>query len=156
MNGLKYIRKNEINITIDKLAEQLNVSKQLVSIWENGKKKIPKKRLLQLEIILGIPKEYFLIEELSERKKLEIKQYRLRNEYGVCYGAIGDSERRVTMNNGDRIRMMNNKELAEEIWNWHEKLFDSKFRFVSDIENYLNKETEPRNIYEDAMNELFS
>ena len=60
------------------------------------------------------------------------------------------------MNNGDRIRKMNNNELAEEIWNLHEELLDGKFRFISDIEKYLNKKTEPQNIYEDAMNELFS
>ena len=59
------------------------------------------------------------------------------------------------MNNGDRIRMMNNTELAKEIWDWHEKLFSSRFRFVSDIENYLNKEVKPKNVYEEAMNELF-
>ena len=88
MNGLKYIRRNEMDITQDKLAEQLNVSKQLVSMWENGKKKIPEKRLIQLESISGIPRRYFLIEDLSEREKLEIKQYRLRN---------GNAERRDNM-----------------------------------------------------------
>ena len=60
------------------------------------------------------------------------------------------------MNNGDRIRQMNNKELAKEIWKWHEELFSNRFRFVSDIEDYLNKETKPKNIYEDVMDELFS
>lgn len=60
------------------------------------------------------------------------------------------------MNNGDRIRQMNNKELAEEIWRWHEELFGTRFRFISDIESYLNKETKPRNIYEAAMDELFN
>ena len=48
------------------------------------------------------------------------------------------------MNNGDRIRQMNNKELAEEIWKWHEELMDGRYRFVNDIEHYLNKETKPK------------
>jgi len=46
------------------------------------------------------------------------------------------------MNNGDKIRIMNNRELAEEIWKWHEELFNTKYRFIADIENYLNQETE--------------
>lgn len=60
------------------------------------------------------------------------------------------------MNNGDRIRQMNNAELAEEIWNWHEELFGTRFRSIDDIERHLNKETKPRNIMEAAMDELFS
>ena len=43
------------------------------------------------------------------------------------------------MNNGDRIRQMNNKELAKEIMRWHEVLFGTEFRFAEDIEKYLNK-----------------
>ena len=60
------------------------------------------------------------------------------------------------MNNGDRIRQMNNKELAEELWRWNKELMDGHYRFVNDIEHYLNKETKPKNIYEAAMDELFS
>ena len=60
------------------------------------------------------------------------------------------------MNNGDRIRQMNNKELAQEIWRWNEVLFGTEFRFVEGIESYLNKKIEPRNIYEAAMDELFN
>lgn len=60
------------------------------------------------------------------------------------------------MNNGDRIRQMNNAELAQEIWNWHEELFGTRFRFVDDIENYLNQKTKPRNIMEAAIDELFN
>lgn len=59
------------------------------------------------------------------------------------------------MNNGDRIRAMRNKELAEEIWRMFEEVSDGRFRFVSDIEEYLDKETKPRNIHEAVMDELF-
>ena len=34
---------------------------------------------------------------------------------------------------------MNNKELAEEIWRWHDVLFGTEFRFSSDIEDFLNE-----------------
>ena len=64
-------------------------------------------------------------------------------------------QRRTKMNNGDRIRQMNNKELAQEIFRWHEVLFGTEFRFVEDIERYLNEKTEPRNICEEVVNELF-
>ena len=60
------------------------------------------------------------------------------------------------MNNGDRIRMMNNKDLAYEIFQIARRIGDENFCTVADIENYLNKENEPQNIYEDAMNELFN
>lgn len=60
------------------------------------------------------------------------------------------------MNNGDRIRQMNNKGLAKEIMRWHEVLFGTEFRFVEDIERYLNEESKPRNIAEAVMDELFN
>ena len=80
MNGLKYIRTNESNMTMEKLADKLGVSKQLVSMWENGKKKIPEKRTLQLEKILGIPRKYFLLENVSEREQLEIRHFRIKRD----------------------------------------------------------------------------
>ena len=60
------------------------------------------------------------------------------------------------MTNGDRIRQMNNKELAEEIMRWHGVLFGTEFRFAEDIERYLNERMEPKNIYEAVMDELFN
>lgn len=80
MNGLKYIRSQIINKTMDELALQLNVSKQAVYTWESGRKKIPEQRLTQLSELSGVPEKFFLIEELSERDKLEIKKYRLGKE----------------------------------------------------------------------------
>ena len=80
MNGLKYIRSQIINMTMDELAAKLNVSKQAVYTWESGRKSIPKARLKQLSELSGIPSKYFLLEEVSERDKLEIKKYRLNKE----------------------------------------------------------------------------
>jgi transcriptional regulator with XRE-family HTH domain len=80
MTGFKYIR-DQYNKTLEGLAEQLGVSKQVVYMWENGKKPIPQKRADQLSDMLGIPQKYFYIEEVSERDQLEIKKYRLDKEY---------------------------------------------------------------------------
>ena len=43
-------------------------------------------RLQQLSLLIGIPEKYFLIEELSERDKLEIKKHRLNKELEELYG----------------------------------------------------------------------
>ena len=74
MNGLKYIRSKIINETMDELAAQLGVSKQAVYLWESGRKPIPQKRLKQLVDLSGIPGNYFLIAELTERDQLEIRK----------------------------------------------------------------------------------
>lgn len=86
MNGFKYIRSHVVNKTMDELGLLLNVSKQAVYTWESGRKKIPAMRLQQLSLLSGIPEKYFLIEELSERDKLEIKKHRLNKEYKELYG----------------------------------------------------------------------
>lgn len=38
MNGLKYIR-TQCNFSLSELAERLDVSRQIISAWENGKKR---------------------------------------------------------------------------------------------------------------------
>ena len=80
MNGFKYIRCGTTRNTMDDFARVLKVSKQSIYTWESGKKKIPEKRLNQLSEITGVPKEYFLMTELSEKDKLEIRKYRLQKE----------------------------------------------------------------------------
>ena len=77
MNGLKYFRNQVINKTMDELAVRLDVTKQAIYLWESEKKNIPEFRLKQLSELSGVPKKYFLIKELSERDKLEIKKYYL-------------------------------------------------------------------------------
>lgn len=59
------------------------------------------------------------------------------------------------MTEGDRMRQMSNKELAREIFRWHDILFGTEFRFAEDIERFLNKQVEPRNIHDDALAELW-
>ena len=43
MNGLKFIR-TQCNLSLNNVAQTLNVSRQIVSAWENGKKDITKER----------------------------------------------------------------------------------------------------------------
>ena len=47
----------------------MNVSRQIVSAWENGKKDIPKERKEQLANYFGINAQYF--DEINEMQKKE-------------------------------------------------------------------------------------
>ena len=63
MNGLKYIR-TQCNFSLSELAERLDVSRQIISAWENGKKEIPEARKEQLAEFFGIDKCFF--DEITE------------------------------------------------------------------------------------------
>jgi transcriptional regulator with XRE-family HTH domain len=80
MNGFKYIRKNILNKTMDELAKELSVSKQVVYMWESGRKNVPLKRMKQLVELSGVPENYFFILAVSERDKQTIQQYYLNKE----------------------------------------------------------------------------
>lgn len=69
MNGLKFIR-TQCNLSLNNVAQTLNVSRQIVSAWENGKKDIPKERKEQLASYFGINAQYF--DEINEIQKKEI------------------------------------------------------------------------------------
>lgn len=66
MNGLKYIR-TQCNFSLSKLADRLDVSRQIISAWENGKKEIPEARKEQLAEFFGIDKCFF--GEITEEQK---------------------------------------------------------------------------------------
>jgi transcriptional regulator with XRE-family HTH domain len=53
MNGLKAVRR-QCNMTIQEVADKLNVSKQTVSAWEKGTKIIPDSRKKQLSQLFGV------------------------------------------------------------------------------------------------------
>lgn len=53
MNGLKFIR-TQCNLSLNNVAQALNVSRQIISAWENGKKDIPNERKEQLSDYFGI------------------------------------------------------------------------------------------------------
>lgn len=77
MLGIKYLRMlNELSL--QKVADKIGVSKQTASKWENGKV-IPSKRLQQLSELFDIQKEY-LQKELNEIDKVEIQKIKVRND----------------------------------------------------------------------------
>ena len=53
MNGLKFIR-TQCNLSLNNVAQALNVSRQIISAWENGKKDIPDERKKQLSDYFGM------------------------------------------------------------------------------------------------------
>jgi len=63
MNGLKFIR-TRCNMSLNELADILDVSRQQVSAWENGVKTISQKRLRQLSEYFGVDEKFFL--DISE------------------------------------------------------------------------------------------
>lgn len=72
MNGLRIIRIR-CNLSINEIAGILNVSRQLVSAWENSRKEISPKRLQQLSEFFGIDECFFgkiteeQIQQLNEK-----------------------------------------------------------------------------------------
>lgn len=58
MIGLTYIR-NLHNMSMQDVADKLEISKQTVSKWENGQRPIPKKRIEQLSDMFGLYCGYF-------------------------------------------------------------------------------------------------
>ncbi|MBR3819395.1 MAG: helix-turn-helix transcriptional regulator [Clostridia bacterium] len=71
MNGLKIIR-TKCNFTIGEIADILNVSRQLVSAWENSRKEISAKRLRQLSEFFGIDECFF--GEITEEQKQQLDE----------------------------------------------------------------------------------
>lgn len=57
MNGLKFIR-TRCNMSLNELADILDVSRQQVSAWENGVKAISQKRLRQLSEYFGVDERF--------------------------------------------------------------------------------------------------
>lgn len=76
MNGFEFIRI-EYHMSLQKFADFLGVSKQMVYMWETGKRRISAVRLDQLEKLTGVPRCYFLLETLSEKQKLAVCECRL-------------------------------------------------------------------------------
>ena len=132
MNGLKYIRNNEMNMTMENLAEQLDVSKQVICMWESGKKKIPEKRLIQLENISGIPQKYFVIEDLSEREKLEIKSYCIKKDIqtSVRYEADEDDEENIKTIHTASMSLKTARELLFNLFDLQVNTLEQKIHSV--------------------------
>lgn len=74
MNGLKFIR-TRCNISLNELADILDVSRQQVSAWENGVKPISQKRLNQLSKYFGVDENIFWIYQKMIKSLLFPKLY---------------------------------------------------------------------------------
>ena len=113
MIGLRYIREMH-NISTTDLAKKLGVSHQAVSAWEQGKTRIPKKRLAELSIFFGMPKEYF--SEISDIQELEIDKYMLDRgivkseyEYDVDYIDDDGNLQSITMKGLDSALILHSE-----------------------------------------------
>lgn len=85
MNGLKFIRIR-CNISLSELAEALKVSRQHVSAWENGTKRISESRLNQLSKYFGVDKKYFGEITKEDRKMIVSKElYRRQDSEKECF-----------------------------------------------------------------------
>lgn len=71
MNGLQFIR-NKSNMSLEDLANQLKISKQAISSWENNRKEIPEKRKKQLAQFFRIDTKY--LKELSDSELEELSK----------------------------------------------------------------------------------
>ena len=79
MIGLEYVRKQNGD-TVEALATKLGITKSLISQWENGRKSIPSKRLIQLSELYGLPEKYFN-KELNKSDQLKIQLKKLSSQY---------------------------------------------------------------------------
>ncbi|MGN0606938.1 MAG: helix-turn-helix domain-containing protein [Oscillospiraceae bacterium] len=79
MIGLEYVRKQNGD-TVEALATKLGITKSLISQWENGRKPIPSKRLIQLSELYGLPEKYFN-KELNKSDQLKIQLKKLSSQY---------------------------------------------------------------------------
>ncbi|MGG3940961.1 hypothetical protein ABEV54_05795 [Peribacillus psychrosaccharolyticus] len=73
--------------TFTDVAKELEVVSQTVNDWHKEKKKIPQKRLEQLEELFKLPQSYFLIpeNELNEVQRLEIQLSYLQKNNHLIY-----------------------------------------------------------------------
>lgn len=69
MNGLKFIR-TRCNLSVAELADHIDVSRQIISAWENGTRGISSKNKKKLETFFGIDSKYF--GEISEEDHKDI------------------------------------------------------------------------------------
>lgn len=79
MIGLTYIRKL-YGLTMEELAQKLNVSKQTVSKWESGKVKLSTSRLKQLTELFNFETNEYFTKELESLDEWKIQKMKISNE----------------------------------------------------------------------------
>ena len=67
-SNIQILRKCAGNMTQEKLAERMGVSRQTVSKWETGLSSPSGQNLIYLSKIFSVPVEYFLASDSEKRK----------------------------------------------------------------------------------------
>lgn len=131
MIGLEYIRKINLD-TVDSLAEKLNVTKGLISQWENEKNPIPQKRLEQLSTLYDVPIEY-LNKHLSRIEQLKLHEKMLQSKTTKHLGKYtmidndkdGNVIDKVTIDGDESLkRMLEKIQVAIEFEEMIQKIYD--------------------------------
>lgn len=78
MIGLEYIRTLNQD-TCESLAEKLNITKSVVSNWENQKKAIPQKRIAEIAALYNVKPEY-ITKELTRLEELILQREKLKKD----------------------------------------------------------------------------
>ena len=158
MLGIEYIR-NQLGMNISDLAKRLSVSRQIVSKWEKGEKKIPDKRLSEMSEIFGIPEKY-LEKELDFIDKINITSLMNREKVNSTYietdSEISDLLLNAVKNSDiDTIQQIysdDNEEYVEFIEYLKEKITVAQRKLVMDISSCENK---ARNNSTEDLEKLF-
>ena len=88
-----YHRRRELRLTQEQVAERMDVSLQMISNLELGKKAIRPENLLKLSEVLNVSADYILSGRCSELENAELadKFGRLSPEHRQIIGALIDS-----------------------------------------------------------------
>lgn len=128
MIGLELILKLN-DMSFKDLADKLGITKQNVSMWLSGERKVPKKYLAILEDIFKVSKEYYQ-KELTQIEKLEIEKQIL--EIYIKNYEENDEEDKKVFDKYSRL-----EELEIDI-----KLFNVFSKFKSLFQDKTNDEIE--------------
>lgn len=123
-------------MSLQDVADKLNVSKQTINKWEKSLRPIPEARLKQLSEEFNISVKYFQ-KELSEIDKLEIQKIKLNNEIiFIDEAAMFDPE---VANEIDEFNMeIEKKKLIAKIYESFEKSNISTSEMIKDYDKLAN------------------
>lgn len=127
--GLLQIRQL-YNLSLQELADKLQVSNQMVSMWERHKKPISKNKLKQLSELFNIP-DYYFVEELDELDMLEVQSIKLKNAYKDTIVKVKNSDGTISE---VEAKAMDKSTLADLRVNSFVK---KKVQLLNMIEDYL-------------------
>lgn len=145
MLGIEYIR-GQLGMNISDLAKKLSVSRQIVSKWEKGEKKIPDKRLSQLAEICGVPEKYFS-KEIDFTDKINITSLINRQKVDIAYLEVESEISELLLeaieaddtNKIQQICIERSEEYVEFIRYCKEKITIAQRKMIMDISLCENK-----------------